>query len=136
MVIIVDDPEKGIVDDNLICHEGHNEPCKHLIGDEPGEYSCVIHDKSWYKDTPCFSHGQIEQSPDDVCRLGAYIIALKDKCAKVNEFGDIVCPNCTANILTPTRLKLKIGIGKCSRCSQEYKITQEVANLGNKLSGV
>jgi DNA-directed RNA polymerase subunit RPC12/RpoP len=136
MVMIVDDPEKGIAPNNIICHKGDGTPCKHLIGDEPGEYSCAIHDKSWYKDTPCFAHRQIEQSPDEVCRLGKHMMELKDKCAKVNEYGDLVCPNCTANILTPPNLKLKSGIGKCSRCSQEYRVTQEVADLANKLSEI
>lgn len=73
-VIIVDDPEKGIIEDNLIGHMGTGEPCKHLNGKKLGEYSCAIHDRSWYKDTPCFSHGQIESSPDDVCRMGEYLL--------------------------------------------------------------
>jgi len=73
MVVIVDDPEKGLVKDNLIANEG-NGPCKHLRGNEPGEYSCAVHDYPWYKKTPCFSHGQIEASVDCVCRLGEYIL--------------------------------------------------------------
>jgi len=74
-VIIVDDPDKGISEGNLIEQDGLKTKCKHLIGDSPGEYSCDIHDKKWYKKTPCFSHGQIEQSPDTVCRMGKHIIA-------------------------------------------------------------
>lgn len=54
--------------------------------------------------------------------------------AKVNEIGDLVCPNCTANILTPPTKKIEPGIGKCSRCSKEFKITREVANLGNRIA--
>lgn len=67
-VVIVDDPGKGIREDNLIVHEGHG-PCKHLKSDN----TCTIHDEPWYKQTPCFSHGQIEQSLSDECRMGAYL---------------------------------------------------------------
>jgi hypothetical protein len=73
MVVIVDDPEKGLQEDNLIGHLG-NGPCKHLLGDTPGEYSCALHDYPWYKKTPCYSHGQIEQSPNCNCRLGEFIL--------------------------------------------------------------
>ena len=76
LVIIIDDPEKGIEKDNLIAHKGDG-PCKHLEGNKPGEYKCSIHDRSWYKKTPCYSHGQIESSPTDDCRMGRYIIDKK-----------------------------------------------------------
>jgi len=72
MVVIVDDPEKGIEEDNLKARMG-NEPCQHLKGDTPGEYSCAIHDFPWYKKTPCYSHGQIEREDSD-CRLGRWIL--------------------------------------------------------------
>lgn len=73
-VVIVDDPEKGVRNGNLKLHNGRGQPCPHLKGDKPGEYSCGVHDRKWYKKTPCFSHGQIEQSPDDECRMGAYLL--------------------------------------------------------------
>jgi len=73
-VVIVNDPDKGIVEGNLIAHKGLDTKCKHLIGDTPGQYSCAIHDKPWYEDTPCFSHGQIESSPDAPCRMGVHIL--------------------------------------------------------------
>jgi len=73
MVAIVDDPDKGISDDNIICHSGEGTPCKHLEGNKPGKYSCQIHDKEWYKKTPCFRHGQIERGNTE-CRLGRFII--------------------------------------------------------------
>jgi len=73
MVMIVDDPTKGLSEDNIIDHIGDG-PCKHLEGSKPGEYSCKVHSKSWYKKTPCFSHGQIESSPDNECRMGRYIL--------------------------------------------------------------
>ena len=75
MVVIVDDPKKGIVEGNLI-DIGFNGPerCKHLVGTTPGKYSCAIHDKKWYKKTPCFRHGQIEMSQDSLCRMGEFIM--------------------------------------------------------------
>lgn len=72
-VIIVNDPNLGIVDDNLIAkHTG--DKCPHLKGNKPGEYSCTIHKRKWYKNTPCYAHGQIEQSTNDLCRQGNYIL--------------------------------------------------------------
>ena len=73
MVVIVDDPEKGIADGNLIFHDGMQQPCKHLQGDKPGEYSCALHDYPWYDETPCFSHGQIERGNTN-CRMGEWIL--------------------------------------------------------------
>jgi len=74
MVVIVDDPSKGIAEGNLVVHEGQG-PCKHLQGDKPGAYSCALHNELWYEETPCFAHGQFEQRPDTPCRMGAYILA-------------------------------------------------------------
>ena len=73
MVVIVNDPAKGIREDNLICNVGDGTPCKHLQGSKIGEYSCALHSKKWYKKTPCFSHGQIERG-NTPCRLGEYIL--------------------------------------------------------------
>lgn len=74
-VVVVDDPDRGPTADNLkaIGQNGY-ERCHHLQGTEPGEFSCAVHDKPWYPETPCFSHGQIERSPDDECRTGRYIL--------------------------------------------------------------
>ena len=73
-VIIVDDPEKGISEDNLIAHNGQGQLCKHLLGDKPGEYSCALHDKEWYEDTPCFRYTQIEPPEGRPCRMGEYTL--------------------------------------------------------------
>jgi len=75
MVIVVDDPDKGIVKGNLIpCNFSKKTSCKHLTGTIPGEFSCAVHHYSWYKDTPCFAYGQIESSPTENCRMGKYIL--------------------------------------------------------------
>lgn len=74
-VIIVNDPDLGIIDENLIAI-GTNGPerCPHLIGDGPGKYECAIHEYEFYKDTPCYRHKQIEHSDSD-CRMGKYILS-------------------------------------------------------------
>ena len=70
-VVIVDDPEKGPVETNMkAIGLGGPERCQHLKGDKAGEYSCGVHDRKWYKKTPCFRHGQIEKSKDCNCRMG------------------------------------------------------------------
>ena len=72
-VIIVNNPDLRITEDNLIAkHTG--DKCPHLKGNVSGEYSCMVHNRIWYKKTPCFAHGQIEQSVDDPCRTGNYIM--------------------------------------------------------------
>lgn len=77
MVVIVDDPDIGPIDEsNLIARSG-DSPCQHLLGSQPGEYACAVHDREWYGETPCFSHTQIENSPDDPCRMGVFILNLK-----------------------------------------------------------
>jgi len=74
VVVIVDDPDKGVQEDNLIVHEGKGKPCKHLSKEISGEYSCKIHNEKWYKETPCYAHGQIEQNSTDPCRMGLYFL--------------------------------------------------------------
>jgi len=60
----------------------NGKPCPHLTWD--GDIAiCKIHHYDWYKDTPCYSHGQIEYSINDPCRTGVWIrenkIDVKDK---------------------------------------------------------
>jgi hypothetical protein len=71
-VVIVKDPDKGIVESNLTVHEGKG-PCPHLRGSKPGEYSCVVHGRPWYKKTPCFDHTQVEKG-NQLCRIGARLL--------------------------------------------------------------
>lgn len=76
MVVIIDDPSLGPVENNLR-GIGFNGPerCPHLVGDEPGSYSCAVHDQPWYPETPCASYGQIEHSEDKPCRIGTHILS-------------------------------------------------------------
>jgi hypothetical protein len=71
-VCILDDPAKGIIMSNIIGkHTG--ERCKHLLGNEPGKFSCAIHNYSWYSETPCYNHDQIGK-PGVPCRLGEHYL--------------------------------------------------------------
>lgn len=81
-VFVIDDPERGLVEDNLIMQNG-SERCKHLQGDEPGKYSCAIHDHPVYQKTPCFQFDQVGR-PDSSCRIGvcnmvAHILGSKER---------------------------------------------------------
>ena len=74
-VIIVDDPNVGLQDSEVnLKHKPNGERCQHLTGDKCGEYACAIHDRPWYKKTPCYEYGQIERSPDTPCRMGAHLL--------------------------------------------------------------
>ena len=74
MVVIVVDPKLGTIQSNLKAMNLLEEPCPHLRGDKIGEYSCAIHDEPWYHETPCFAHGQMEQSVDNPCRTGEWML--------------------------------------------------------------
>lgn len=74
-VVVVDNPELGPRQDNLKV-VGDGTPCHHLIGDTPGKYRCALHHYPWYKETPCFRHGQIERG-NTYCRMGQYIMLQK-----------------------------------------------------------
>ena len=74
-VIIVDDPEKGIVEGNLIEKECGTR-CKHLLGEIPDQFSCAIHDYPWYDETPCNQYIQIERG-NQPCRMGVHWTQLK-----------------------------------------------------------
>ena len=77
-VIIINDPDIGLKEGNTEFHNGRGNPCKHLVGTKPGEYSCALHNKPWYVETPCFNHTQFETSNCN-CRMGAYIMEGKKR---------------------------------------------------------
>lgn len=78
-VVIVNDPKLGPRCESNLCVKGSGVRCPHLLGDTPGKLRCAIHNKRWYKRTPCASHGQIEVG-DIICRLGAYILRTPVMC--------------------------------------------------------
>lgn len=72
-VIIVDDPARGIAEDNVV-HKPSGLRCKHLQGNTPGQHSCAVHGEPWYAQTPCAEFSQIERGNTD-CRMGTYVLA-------------------------------------------------------------
>ena len=60
------------IESDLIIYKESGIKCPHLYNQD-GKLLCKIHNKSWYKLTPCFNHTQIETS-NSKCRLGQYII--------------------------------------------------------------
>jgi len=51
--------------------------------------------------------------------------------AGVNEFGDLTCPSCQANIITPLSMTVLPGVGSCPLCREEFSVTEDVANKAN-----
>jgi Fe-S-cluster containining protein len=78
-VIIVKPGYKRITRASLIYKPG-GQHCPHLVFNK-AIATCVIHDKPFYKRTPCFEFTQIEASPEDDCRIGA---GIRDNRIKLN----------------------------------------------------
>ena len=57
--------------EKLTEHKETGIACPHLTY-ENDKYLCRIHDKPWFKETPCHRHVQIEDSNSN-CRTGNYI---------------------------------------------------------------
>ena len=49
-----------------------SEICPHLTFND-AQATCLVHDRSWYRKTPCNSYGQIEENENANCRLGQHI---------------------------------------------------------------
>lgn len=47
--------------------------------------------------------------------------------ATLNEFGDVVCPHCRVNIITPAGYKLVCGVAACLRCRQSFEVSEAIA---------
>ena len=63
----------------LVDEFGKPITCPNLSFDKKGKAKCGVHHYEWYKRTACFSHGQVERSEKDVCRLGEFILKNKEK---------------------------------------------------------
>ena len=55
-------------------------------------------------------------------------MVVKHKIAKINEFGDVVCPTCGMNIIIPEGMELRTGTGKCNACGKNFRVVMETAN--------
>lgn len=74
MWVVIRIGDKAIAKPGDIC-------CPHLTFDvRTKQAACAVHDKPWYKDTPCFVYGNPDLDPDyepkrgQPCRVGQMII--------------------------------------------------------------
>jgi len=80
-IIVVRDPDladrEGLTQENVLEVGGLDKtPCPHLLGPaDDGKYACLIHDRSWYSETPCAKHEQIGRS-DQLCRMGKHLLII------------------------------------------------------------
>lgn len=51
-----------------------------------------------------------------------------------NIYGDLVCPTCGANIITPPQQKVVPGIGRCLLCKRHFFVSAELAKLVNEIA--
>ena len=61
-----------LTEEKYFSHKKFDKPCPYLKFIN-GKYSCSIHDKEWYKFTPCYEYDQISSSVKDPCRTGNQI---------------------------------------------------------------
>jgi len=64
--------------DEAFYNKPANTPCPHLRWNYDFSH-CSVHDKPWYKETPCFEFTQIEESSSRLCRLGMFVIKMRRK---------------------------------------------------------
>lgn len=78
LAVIVIDPDASEVfaEENLRGINMLEERCPHLRGFKPGEYSCAIHDRKWFKKTPCAQYQA--HNPTQICRVGDFLIKKQD----------------------------------------------------------
>lgn len=79
-IVVIIDPEYAnenfnmkTATENMFAGKKSFDPCPHLYW-EDHESRCRIHHFKWYNKTPCYAFGQYEENPDEVCRLGAWIL--------------------------------------------------------------
>jgi len=56
-----------------VMHKPTGIACPHLELSND-KYLCKVHHFEWFKDTPCFQYGQIEESEASLCRTGNYVV--------------------------------------------------------------
>ncbi len=54
--------------------------------------------------------------------------------ARGNLFGDLVCPECGTQIVTPPGFAILPGWGRCPRCTKPFRVTGSVARYCNQRS--
>ena len=59
---------------------------------------------------------------------GAPPARLELAAATLNEFGDLVCPHCRVNIITPAGYRVVCGVAACLRCRRSFEVTEGIAH--------
>jgi len=54
--------------------------------------------------------------------------------AVANRFGDVVCPHCRLNIITPAGMVVRAGATRCIRCRGPFRVSDAVATEANARS--
>ena len=54
--------------------------------------------------------------------------------AHLGLFGDLVCWNCNANLVTPIGSDVKPGWGRCPLCHARFRTTRRIAEQANRLT--
>jgi hypothetical protein len=52
--------------------------------------------------------------------------------ARVNRFGDLVCPHCGVNSVTPLEAIVITGVTRCPACRRRLGVPTRVARLANR----
>lgn len=65
------DPDGDESEMSKLMHKKGDTICPHLKLDDGDIATCKVHDKPWYKTTPCYYHTVIGNL-EDACRVGVY----------------------------------------------------------------
>src|SRR6056297_3377445 len=82
----LDIENEDIKTDVMFQNKPSYQKCPYLVLTD-NKFYCSIHERKWYKKTPCFSHSQIE-SENSNCRIGEYVKTkptLQNKLLKIYE---------------------------------------------------
>ena len=105
--------------EHLMIKKG-GEKCPHLSW-SCEQAVCGVHNRKWYKKTPCYSHGQIEQSKDCECRMGRYLIDKKIK-PEARSMDKLACYFCErTDNFKATKFHLRLPEVACPKCKHLIK---------------
>ncbi len=52
--------------------------------------------------------------------------------SRLNAFGDLICPACGAQLLTPPGHYVRSGSARCAICSTPFRVTTTTARAANR----
>jgi len=52
--------------------------------------------------------------------------------ARLNAFGDLLCPSCGAQLITPPGHYVRCGPARCTVCSHEFRVATATARGANR----